>query len=104
MQYLNGNATLPSYEIMLADSDYQLEKRLALGWQQKKGHSIAGPLQREYFNDLSKTANIENVREVFLRIYDDSSRRRSEDPINYRNDLYTIIDGQDFERTSLLLN
>lgn len=102
MQYLNGNATLPSREEMLADSEDQLKKRLTLGWPKKKGHSIGGPLQREYFNDLSQTANIENVREIYLKIYDDSSIRRAEDPINYRNDVYTIIDEQQFERSSSL--
>lgn len=102
MEYLNENATLPSRDEMLADSTDQLKKRLALGWPQKKGHSIAGPLQREYFDDLSKTANMESVREIFLQIYDDSTARRAEDPINYRSDVYTIIDDKHFERGSLL--
>lgn len=101
MQYLNGNATLPSREDRLADTEIELSKRLAVGWPKKKGHSIAGEFQRQYFHDLSKTANIENVREIYLRIYEDSSKRRSEEPKNYRNDVYRIIDEQNFERRSL---
>lgn len=101
MQYLNGNATLPSHDEMLADSEYQLKKRLALGWPKKKGHSIAGALQREYYTDLATTANMDNVREIFLLIYDDCAIRRSEHPKNYRNDVYTIIDDLHFERTTL---
>lgn len=101
MQFWNGNATLPSREEMLADSENELKKRLALGWPKKKGHSLRGELQRQYFNDLSQTANIENVREIFLRIYDDSTERRSEHPKNYRNDVYTIIDEEHFERITL---
>lgn len=104
MQYLNGNATLPSHDEMLADSETQLHKRLALGWPKKKGHSIGGTLQREYFTDLSTTANIEKVREVFLKIYDDTSMRRNADPKNYRNDVYTIIDDDHFIRTTLPAN
>lgn len=100
MQYLNGNAPLPSRNEMLADSENQLHKRLALGWPKKKGHSIGGTLQREYFNDLSTTANIENVREVFLKIYEDTSMRRSENPKTYRNDVYTIIDDDHFIRST----
>ncbi|XP_031621424.1 flavin-containing monooxygenase FMO GS-OX5-like [Contarinia nasturtii] len=102
MQYLNGNATLPPQEEMLADSTNQLKKRLALGWPKKNGHSIAGPLQREYFNDLSATANIENVREIFLKIFEDCGARRSADPVNYRLDVYKIIDVEHFERSSLV--
>lgn len=104
MQYLNGNATLPSRDEMSADSENQLRKRLALGWPKKKGHSIGGTLQREYFNDLSTTANIENVREVFLNIYDDTTIRRGENPKTYRNDVYTIIDDNQFTRTTLPTN
>lgn len=101
MQYWNGNATLPSREELFADSQNELKKRLALGWPKKKGHSIAGELQRQYFSDLSQTANIENVREIFLRIFEDSHIRRSEHPKNYRNDVYRIIDDENFERTTL---
>lgn len=101
MQYWNGYATLPSHDEMVADSENQLRMRLALGWPKKKGHSIGGLLQRQYFNDLSATANIENVREIFLRIYEDSGARRSDDPVNYRLDVYNIIDEERFERTSL---
>lgn len=101
MQYFDGKATLPPRTEMLADSENQLKKRLALGWPSKKGHSIAGSLQREYFNDLTATANIENVREVLLLIYDDSSRRRSEHPLIYRRDVYKIIDELHFERSLL---
>lgn len=100
MQYLNGNATLPSRNEMLADSENQLKERLALGWPKKKGHSIAGTLHREYFTDLATTANIEQVREVFLLIFDDCAMRRSENPQTYRNDVYTIIDDLHFERTT----
>lgn len=101
MQYLNGNATLPAREEMLADSENQLKMRLALGWPKKKGHSIAGSLQREYFTDLSTTAKIENVREIFLKIYDDSSACRAAEPIKYHLNVYKIIDEEHFERNSM---
>lgn len=99
MQFLNGKATLPSRHEMLADSENELKKRLALGWPKKKGHSIFGTLQREYYNDMSTTANIENVREIFMLIYEDCSERRSKEPINYRKDIYRIIDELHFERS-----
>lgn len=101
MEYWNGNATLPSREEMFSDSENELKKRLELGWPKKKGHSIGGELQRQYFNDLSQIANIENVREIFLQIYEDSAKRRTEHPKNYRNDVYTIIDDEHFERITL---
>lgn len=96
MQYLNENAILPCRNEMLADSEDQLKRRLALGWPKKKGHSIGGTFHREYLTDLSTTANIENVREVLLKIYEDSSMRRAKDPRTYRNLTYTIVDDEHF--------
>lgn len=104
MQYWNGNAILPSRDEMLADSENQLKRRLALGWPKRKGHSVRGAFHREYFTDLSTTANIESIREVFLKIYEDSSMRRAENPKNYRNDAYTIVDDERFIRTTIPAN
>lgn len=101
MQFLNGHMTLPSREEMRADSENELKKRLVLGWSKRKGHSLAGPLLREYFNDLATTANIENVHEIFLRMYEASSKRRAAHPKNYRDDVFTIIDEHHFECTTL---
>lgn len=101
MQYLNGKATLPSHHEMLTDSGNELKKRLALGWPKKKGHSVFGTLQREYYNDMSTAANMENVREIFMLIYDDTAERRWKEPIKYRNDIYRIIDELHFERNEL---
>lgn len=99
MQHFNGNMTLPSQNEMLADSHIELEKRLAKGWPKKKGHSTGGAFQRQYFQDLATLANIEKVPELFLQIYEDSSKRRAENPKDYRNDVYKIIDAEHFERT-----
>lgn len=103
MQYFNGDAILPAQEEMLADSDNELKKRIALGLPKKKGHSLVGAFHRQYFSELSTIAKIENVREIFVKIYEDSSKRRTEHPESYRNDNYRIIDDAHFERTSITL-
>lgn len=89
---------------MIADSQAELRKRLALGWPKRKGHSIAGELRQEYFSELSTIANIENVPEILMKIYEDGQMRRSIDPKGYRNDVYTIIDDEHFQRTTLTSN
>lgn len=58
-------------------------------------------VQREYYTDLAQTANIAGVREVYLRIYEDSSHQRANNPTGYRNDVYTVIDDEQFERRTL---
>lgn len=79
----------------------EFNKRAALGWPMKKSHCMAGSFHREYFNDLATTANIENIPEVFMKIYDDSGTRRINFPTMYRNDVYTIVDDEHFERHTL---
>lgn len=56
--------------------------------------------QRNYYNELSAVADIENIQEVFTKIYDDSCVRAVATPNEYRNGLYRIIDEENFERTS----
>lgn len=98
MHYLNGNGMLPSVEKMLADTERDIAKRFSLGWSKNKAHSIIGPLQREYYEDLAITANIERVRDVYLNMSYDCFERRLRNPAKYRDDVYNIIDDEKFER------
>lgn len=101
MHYLNGDGELPTKDEMLADMERDLNRRWALGWPKKKAHSVSDSFHREYFRDLEKTANIESVRSVIFKIYEDSGERRHNHPNEYRNDIYTIIDDEQFERHTL---
>lgn len=99
MHYLSGFGQLPTEQEMRQDTERDIGERISLGWPKKKMHCLSGHFQPEYFDDLANTANIPKVPEVFMKIYNDCSQRRSEDPIQYRNDIYRVI-GNDFERRS----
>lgn len=98
MHYINGDGVLPSTSQMQNDCKQEFNRRAALGWPMKKSHCIAGSFHREYFNDLATIANIENIPEVYMKIYEDSGMRRLNYPTMYRNDVYTIVDNEHFER------
>lgn len=100
MHYLSGTGQLPTEQEMLQDTERDIGKRLSLGWPKKKAHCVTGHFQPEYFEDLANTANIPKVPEVYLKIYADCGQRRSNNPIQYRDDIYKIT-GNGFERTSL---
>lgn len=104
MHYLNGDGKLPSKNQMLEDIERDVSRRFSFGWPNKKAHSVMGKFQREYYNELATTANIPNVRELYLKIFDDCGERRQLNPIKYRDDVYTIIEGENFERRSLSSN
>lgn len=62
--------------------------------------SIVLFIKRAYYDELSALADIENVREFYMKIYDDSTGRATEAPNRFRDGLYRIIDDENFERTS----
>lgn len=53
-------------------------------------------LQNEYYDDLSKTAGIENLKPVMTKLHNDSCLRFLEDLANFRKDVYRIIDDETF--------
>lgn len=101
MHYWNGDGILPSESEMLADVQRCINRRLSLNIPKRKGNTVGGILQREYFDDLTSTANIENYYGIYMDIYDDCAKRRNIDRRTYRNDVYKIIDKHRYERKTL---
>lgn len=63
--------------------------------QKKKGlylHSL-GPAQKEYYDQLSRTAKIENIPETIIKISKDALKQIRENPSGFRENHYTIDDG-----------
>lgn len=52
--------------------------------------------QNTYYDDLSRTASIENLKPVMTRLHNDSSERFLDDLTNFRRDVYRIIDDDTF--------
>lgn len=52
--------------------------------------------QNNYYDDLAKTAGIENLRPVMIKLHDDSMDNFLNDFINFRKDVYRIIDDETF--------
>lgn len=104
MHYWNGHGILPSESEMLADVQRSVDRRSSLNMPKSKGNSVIGILQREYFDDLTSTANIENYYGIYMDIYDDCAQQRNIDRRTYRNDVYELIDQQHFVRKTLETN
>lgn len=52
--------------------------------------------QNAYYDDLSRTASIENLKPVMTKLHNDSSERFLHDLTNFRRDVYRIIDDETF--------
>lgn len=53
-------------------------------------------LQLEYYNDLSTTAAIENIKPVMTYLHNESSRRFLDDLLHFREDVFRIVDNESF--------
>lgn len=122
MKFLTKEKELPSRKEMLQDTDEEMEKRWAKGYKKRQAHMM-GPVQvsyftvfihlhcvkvndrfvvfskfkqNEYYEDLSKTAGIENLKPVITKLHNDSSLRFLDDLVNFRKDVYRIIDDETF--------
>lgn len=61
-------------------------------------------VQRDYYNQLAIEADVENVRDIIIRIYEDCWARKMEMPNTYRHDVYHIIDDEHFTKSSTILD
>ena len=96
LKFLTGGKALPSKEEMQADTDREMADRWDRGFKLRHAHVMGKPYQVSYFQELADTAEVENAPAVVLKMYASSSDCRDEDSINYRKDVYKIIDDQTF--------
>jgi len=92
---LDGSLKLPPAEKMLAEFEAETKRRKELGVSLRQGHMM-GPLQGEYYEDLANTAGIEKLPPVLAKMHNDSSQRFLEDLRHYREDIYKVVDHENF--------
>lgn len=65
-------------------------------FDQKLTAFVRNFVQNEYYDDLSKTAGIANIRPVITKMHKDTCLRFMDDLVNFRKDVYRIIDDENF--------
>lgn len=86
---------LPTKEEMYADTKYEMQKRWEKGYTKRQAHMM-GSDQVYYYSDLAENANIEPIAPVIVKLREESAKRITEDLINFRNDIYKIIDNENY--------
>jgi dimethylaniline monooxygenase (N-oxide forming) len=92
---LDGSLKLPSEQEMKADLDAEIQRRKNLGLGIRQGHMM-GPMQGNYYEDLANTAGIEKLPPVLTKLHNESSQRFLDDLCHYREDVYRIVDHENF--------
>ncbi|XP_058836358.1 senecionine N-oxygenase-like [Topomyia yanbarensis] len=90
IQFFTGALQLPGKEKMLRDMEADIEERRRRGLPKKSMHKLEGDLQPRYYDDLAKTAQVEPLKPIVMKLFDECMRRRAEDLLNYRNDKFVV--------------
>lgn len=96
LKFISGAKKLPSKSEMLADIRAQTYIQWNKGYSRRFTHFL-GPEQNEYFEQLSKTAEIENLPLVLANMHEDSRAEMFTQKLaEFRNFRYTVIDDKTF--------
>lgn len=88
---------MPSKSEMLKDMQIQTQAHWDKGYRKHYTHFL-GPEQREYFEELSKTAEVDGIPEVVPAMHLDSRNASRVEPFEYRKYHYTVIDNETFRK------
>lgn len=97
MKFIAGDKELPSKSEMLADMQKQTQTHWNKGYRKHYSHFL-GPEQKEYFKQLSETAEVENIPDVFADMHFDSRATMMRAPAEFRKYNYIIIDDKTFRK------
>lgn len=99
LKFISGAKELPLKSDMLLDMRAQTQIHWDKGYPKKKTHFL-GPEQRDYCKQLSETAEIENIPNVVLAIFNDHFENVKKNPTaNFRKFRYTVIDENTFHKS-----
>lgn len=97
LKYISGAIKLPSKTQMIFDMQTQAQIHWNKGYSKNKTHYL-GWEQREYCNQISETAEIKNMPEVLLSVFEDHLETVKREPYTFRKYRYLIVDEKTFEK------
>lgn len=95
LTFLTGQKDLPEEAEMLADLKRDMSDRKSRGLRKHQAH-LMGHEQHKYYDDLSTTAGIESLPNVISKLHNFSSLRFLDDLINFRKEVFRILDDETF--------
>lgn len=97
LKFLSGNKKFPSKSEMMADMRMQTQIHWNKGYRKHRTHCLAIE-QRDYYRQLSETADIENLPAVLSAIFLDHFVTAGKEPSDFRKYRYVIVDDKTFSK------
>ena len=95
LTFMTGRKKLPTKEEMGEDQEREMNERWSRGMRQHQAH-VMGEQQNTYYKELSSAADIEPIKNVMTKLHNFSSFRFLNDLINFRKDVFRILDDENF--------
>lgn len=86
---------MPTKEEMIRNTEENMQMRWNRGYKKRQAHMM-GSDQNKYYDDLASTAQIDNLKPVMTKLHNESSQRFLDDLVNFRKDIFRIIDDETF--------
>ncbi|CAH0550216.1 unnamed protein product [Brassicogethes aeneus] len=98
-KYISGSMALPSTEEMREHTEQDMRSRWAKGYTKRQAHMM-GPDQKSYYEDVAADANTTPIAPVIIKLRDQSVKRLYADILNFREDIYEILDNNNFVKVN----
>jgi dimethylaniline monooxygenase (N-oxide forming) len=97
LTFMTRSKDLPPKDEMLNDHNRDMNERWAKGMKTSQAH-LMGHEQHKYYADLAATAQIKPLQNVISKLHNFSSLRFLDDLINFRREVFRILDDETFIR------
>lgn len=97
LKFISGEKELPSKTNMMLDMRAQTQIQWNKGYPKHYTHYL-GPEAKEYYKQLSETAEIENLPNVLAAVHFDTRAAMVVAPSQFRKYKYTIVDDNTFTK------
>jgi hypothetical protein len=95
LTFLSGQKRLPSRGEMLKDCENEMKQRWEKGLRKHQAH-VMGEDQGKYYSELAAAAGLSPLKPVMTKLHNFSSMRFVDDLINFRKDIFRVVDDEIF--------
>lgn len=99
LTFASNRKLLPTKQEMLEDQKIDMEERRRRGLRNHQAH-LMGELQHKYYEALASAAELKPLKPVIAKLHNFSSLRFLDDLINFRKEVFRILDDESFVKVS----
>lgn len=99
LSFMTRKKQLPAKDEMLLDYTNEMSQRWDKGFKKHQAHSM-GENQNEYYDELAAAADLQALPPVISKLHNFSSLRFLDDLINFRKDVFRILDDEIFVKVA----